>query len=324
MVTITRPQPQPTPERQANGEHRSGWHAVDLPGRGTTYAFDRPHPSPSAPTVVLLHGWTATGSLNWATTITELAARFRVVALDHRGHGQGIREYDTFSLEDCADDAVALLDVLGVSTAIFVGYSMGGPIAQLVWRRHGERVNGLVLCATAADFTTTREQQPLVDALDQLQRAGRVVPPWVRRHIARPLVTGLVSDPAKRGELLDAVSGYTQRTIHEAGQVARTFRSTDWIGEIDVPVAVVVTRRDRVVQPSRQRHLAKVIPGAHTITVDAGHLAAFTRPDLIADAIGTGCDQIAADTAPTARRPRLAQSINRMFRTRRQRTRQPR
>ena len=54
-----------------------------------------------------------------------------------------------FRLADCADDAAALLDVLGIDQAIVVGYSMGGPIAQLLWHRHPEKVAGLVLCATS-------------------------------------------------------------------------------------------------------------------------------------------------------------------------------
>ena len=317
MATATRPQPRPTHERRADVEHDSGWRNVELPGRGTTYAFVGPQPSPSAPTVVLLHGWTATGSLNWAATMTTLADRFRVVVLDHRGHGQGIRDNDKFTLEDCADDAVALLDVLGVDSAIFVGYSMGGPIAQLIWRRHADRVDGLVLCATAADFSTRPDQQPLVGTLDQLQRAGRVIPPSVRRRMYRPLVSGLVNDPAKRDELLDAMNSHEQRTIHEAGRAIRQFRSTGWIGEIDVPVVVVVTGRDRLVRPARQRKLARAIPGAHTITVDAGHLAAFTSPDLIADAVATGCDQIAARIVLPHRRHRFGRALRRLFRGRR-------
>ena len=58
--------------------------------------------------------------------------------------------------------------------ATFVGYSMGGPIAQLIWRRHPDRVAGLVLCATAADFTMTPERWPIVWALDEVQPATRV------------------------------------------------------------------------------------------------------------------------------------------------------
>jgi 3-oxoadipate enol-lactonase len=203
-----------SPPRRGAGRPASGWRPVDLPGRGTTYAYDRPHPSSAAPTVVLLHGWTATGSLNWATTMAGLAERYRVVALDHRGHGRGVRGDDAFTLEDCADDVVALMDVLGIRTAIVVGYSMGGPIAQLIWRRHRHRVSGLVLCATAADFTTTPDQRPIVAALDQVQQATGVLPTWVRRRVARPFVAGLVTDLEMRRELLDAMSRHAEDTIH--------------------------------------------------------------------------------------------------------------
>ena len=66
-----------------------------------------------------------------------------------------------FRLEDCADDVAALLDVLGVERCIAVGYSMGGPIAQLLWRRHPELVDGLVLCATSARFNGTPRERLL-------------------------------------------------------------------------------------------------------------------------------------------------------------------
>ena len=108
---------------------------VELPGRGTTFVRDLPGP-PGAPTVVLLHGLLATADLNWSGCYAALGEHFRVIALDHRGHGRGIRSHGRFRLEDCADDAVALADVLGLHTFIAVGYSMGGPIAQLLWHRH--------------------------------------------------------------------------------------------------------------------------------------------------------------------------------------------
>ena len=287
------------------------------PGRGATYAYDRPHPSPGAPAVVLLHGWTATGSLNWMATMAGLSERYRVVALDHRGHGRGIRGQDEFSLEDCADDAVALMDVLGVRRAIVVGYSMGGPIAQLMWQRHRDRVSGLVLCATAADFTPTPDQRPLVGALGQLQQASSVVPPWLRRRVARPLIAGLVSDRDVRAGLLDAMSSHTERTIHEAGRAIGRFCSTGWIGDIDVPVVVVITAHDRLVRPHRQHQLATSIPGARTITLDAGHLAAFTRPDLVADAVAAACAEISARPEPTGRDAGSPDRSRRLLRRRR-------
>ena len=278
------------------------WRTVELTGRGITFACDRPGPSPESPTVVLLHGLTATGSLNWSSTIAALGARYRVIALDHRGHGHGIRSDDAFTLEDCADDAVALIDALGVSKAIFVGYSMGGPIAQLVWRRHRDRVSGLVLCATAADFTTTPDHWPFVRALEKVRQVTRVIPRSIRLRVAGPILGGLVSDPALRNEVLAAMSGHDERAVLEAELAIRRFQSTTWIGGVDVPVVVITTRRDRIVRPALQRQLAELIPGARTIEIDAAHLAAFTKPDLVANAVLSACDAIARPDAPSPRR----------------------
>jgi diacylglycerol O-acyltransferase len=203
-----------------------------------------------------------------------------------------------------------------VRKAIFVGYSMGGPIAQLVWLRHRDRVIGLVLCATAADFTTTPEHWPLVRALAEIRRR---IPRSVRLQVARPLLGGLVPDPEIRSELLGAISSHHEQTIDEAGLEIRRFRSTNWIGEVDVPVVVIVTERDRLVRPALQRQLAESIPGAQTIEIDAPHLAAFTRPDLTADAVTAACDAIVVPVAAPPRR-RFGDRVKRAFRGRRRRT----
>ena len=124
---------------------------VKLGGRGSTFVWEVEGPQ-GAPTLVLLHGWQVTAAVNWYPCMRLLGRRFRVLAFDQRGHGRGIRSRRTFSLEDCADDAVALADHLGIDTVIPVGYSLGGAVAQLVWRRHPERVEGLVLCETSRNF----------------------------------------------------------------------------------------------------------------------------------------------------------------------------
>src|SRR5262252_10571245 len=93
-----------------------GRHVV-LPGRGTTFVRELPGP-PGAPAVVLLHGWLATADLNWFTSYEALGRRFRVVAMDHRGHGRGIRSPRPFRLADCAGDTAALIETLGIGPAI--------------------------------------------------------------------------------------------------------------------------------------------------------------------------------------------------------------
>src|SRR5215207_8524945 len=122
-------------------------HRLDVDGR--QLFFRR---CGSGTPVLLLHGLGATGALNWRGCFGSLAARNLVLAPDHRGHGRGERVGNRFRLADCADDAAALLRTLGGRPAVVVGYSMGGPIAQLLALRHPDLVAGLVLCATARDF----------------------------------------------------------------------------------------------------------------------------------------------------------------------------
>ena len=124
---------------------------VDLPGRGKVYVREAQGPK-RAPTLVLLHGLGATAALNWDAGIPRLAERFHVLAPDHRGHGRGIRCGGRFRLEDCADDVAALVRQECDGPVLVAGYSMGGPIAQLLCRDHPDLVAGLVLCATARDF----------------------------------------------------------------------------------------------------------------------------------------------------------------------------
>ena len=117
---------------------------VDLPGRGSTYVVDVPG-GDGGPPLFLLHGLVASTYLNWFPAFTALSPHFRVLGMDLRGHGRGIPlGRRRFRLADCADDAVAVADALGIERIIPVGYSLGGPVAQMVWRRHPDRVAGLV------------------------------------------------------------------------------------------------------------------------------------------------------------------------------------
>lgn len=83
---------------------------------------------------MLIHGPTFTADLNWAKVFAPLSRHFRVIAADLRGHGDGIRIGPRFRLEDCADDVAALAGTLGIDRFVAVSYSMGGMVAQLLYR----------------------------------------------------------------------------------------------------------------------------------------------------------------------------------------------
>ena len=111
----------------------------------------------SGPPVMLLHGWTASADLNWWACYRDLQdAGYRVLAIDHRGHGRGLRTYERFSIADCASDAAAAIEALGCAPAVVVGYSMGGAIGQVLASNHPGVVSSLVLSATAQHWRDRR------------------------------------------------------------------------------------------------------------------------------------------------------------------------
>jgi 3-oxoadipate enol-lactonase len=265
--------------------------AMELPGRGTTFVRHLQGPA-DAPTLVLLHGWTASADLNWFTCYEPLAEQYRVVALDHRGHGRGIRSRRAFRLEDCADDAVAVCDVLGIDHFIPVGYSMGGPIAQLIWKRHRERTSGLVLCATSAYFATSREERLNFLGMSGLAALARLTPLQARQWLTDQLYLQRKTGQWEPWAIHEA-SQHDWRAILEAGRAIGKFSSREWIGEIDVPTAMVITMRDRIVPVRRQVRLFEAIPEAEAFRVDADHDAVVVNAKTFVPTLLRACRSVA-------------------------------
>jgi len=264
---------------------------------------DLPGPTPNAPTVLLLHGWTVTADVNWSTSYQQLQRSFRVLAMDQRGHGRGIRSLRPFRLEDCADDAAALCSELGVERVVACGYSMGGPVAQLLWRRHRDLVGGLVLCATGRRFGSDPQRgRILAVSLLGASLATRAASPFVRANlVGRYLEARLGKDPQLTWAV-DQVRSNDPATILQAGAALAIFDSRSWIGEVDVPTSVVVTTEDQVVAVSRQRNLAAAIPGARVEEVAGGHAVVVEAPQIFVPVLLRACDH--ASTGISAALPR--------------------
>lgn len=262
---------------------------VDLGGRGTTFVRELEGP-PGAPTVLLLHGWLATGGINWYTAARELSDRYHVVMMDMRGHGHGIRDGRAFTFDDCADDAAALVRLLGRGAVLLAGYSMGAQVAALTSRRHPEAVAGLVLVSgTARDHNgpVLRAGLAVARTLFRPLPAALFRPWWVMRWWGR----------SRWLRPLDEVGRNDARRVVEAGEVCGRYDMRPWLRRVSVPATVVVSARDALVPSADQRALAAAIPGATTVTLAAGHLAAWTRPDRFSRAVREACDRTAAAIA---------------------------
>ena len=206
----------------------------------------------------------------------RLERTFTVTAYDHRGIGRSPRldpAGPTFSIPDLADDAVALLDHLGIDTTHVLGLSMGGMVAQELALRHAERLRTLTLAATfAGGESALRTYPPMVQAL-----AG----PLLRGGGPSMALAGMVATQARQlGVARD------EATLHAIlGQLGAigAHDTLDRLGQIAVPTLVLHGERDPAVPVANARILADAIPGARLeVLPGAGHIVFWAQPERCA------------------------------------------
>lgn len=256
---------------------------LDLPGRGTIFVREAAGPV-GAPTVLLVHGLLATADLNWSLAVPELARRFRVIAPDLRGHGDGIatRRFDG---AQCADDLAAIVEVLQLGRVIVVGYSLGGLVAQLFARRHPEMVRGLVLCATAHNFASAGGGT----AIRLLTRAAQVAPEPLRRAAMMAVLAPRSTDCRQGRWVMDQIAKHDTRAILQAATEAVAFDSSAWLGGMGGPTAVVLTTKDQVVSPEIQRELCRVLANPAVHEVEGDHFVCVKQPEAFNVALMAAC-----------------------------------
>lgn len=269
---------------------------VPLPTGGSSFVRLAEGP-PGAPVVLLLHGWTATADLNWFRCYEPLRRHFTVIALDHHGHGRGVRRRGRFRLEHCADDAAAVCAELGIDRVVAVGYSMGGPVAQLLWRRHPDLVDGLVLAATSRNFGRSFEQRAVFAGMLGLGQLAGFVPRPVRRGLVGRTLQGRFQGTPLGDWATSELRRHDPAIVLQAGYAIGRFSSHEWIHTVDVPTAVIVTAMDNVVPPRRQHRLAESIPGAREFVVAGDHGAVVMDAARFVPVLLEACRHAAA--APT-------------------------
>jgi 3-oxoadipate enol-lactonase len=223
---------------------------VRIPDRGEFFIRDTGGDSPA---VMLLHGWMASADLNWWGIYGDLAeAGYRVLAIDHRGHGRGLRPLVPFRLADCADDAAAVLRELDLKATV-VGYSMGGAVAQLVARDHSDVVEGLVLSGTAQHWQDPQSRR----AFRTMGMLGLMMALAPRATLRAGLRRAQIEDDERTVWLQSELLRNSARDMAEAGRELGRFDSRPWLPGVQAPVAVVITIHDELVPVRKQRRLAE-------------------------------------------------------------------
>jgi pimeloyl-ACP methyl ester carboxylesterase len=173
-------------------------------------------------------------------------------------------------------------------------------VAQLLWRRHRDRVAGLVLCATGGTLVPRRRDRVVfttaMTAAVETLRLGQLSTLLPRALLNTVLQSAKPARPRSLGSWAALeMARHDWRMLLEAGVQLGRFDASDWLGEIDVPTAVVVTTQDRALGPMPQLQLARSIRGATIHAVDDGHVAcareSFAAPLVVA------CNEVAQRAA---------------------------
>jgi pimeloyl-ACP methyl ester carboxylesterase len=266
-------------------------HLFGTAGSGVGRYRDARPIGPERATVLLLHGWAGTAELNWSHVYAPLvAAGYRVLAPDLAGHGQGARD-TPFSIDGATAMAALLVRESGAGKVVVAGHSMGGSIALAFAHRYPEQVLGLVLMATQMSW-------PGIPPRWLLQAAGRVA-----RVVAKPILRWgarsiLGEDAARNRWIHEELSHSSITHLAQALAALRGFDAEPWLSQVRAPAVVLVTTRDSVVPPERQRLLSAAIPGATVMELDLDHSDPPSRPGPFPGCLVAAIRQVVAASAP--------------------------
>jgi len=217
----------------------------------------------------------------------------------YRGHGRTAppRDPTRVAIADLADDVVCVLDDAIVDRAVLIGHSMGVQVALETFRRHRDRVAGLVLICGAPShpLKTFRGSAALEDLLPTIQKWIHRVPGIINRFTRAVLPTRLAYEVATRLEIrreliepddfmpyLEGMARIDARLFIAMLSAAGQHSAEDLLSTIDVPTLVVAGARDGFTPPDRSRLMASAIPEAELLEIpNASHTAPIERPHLV-------------------------------------------
>ncbi len=225
--------------------------------------------------LLFVHGFPLSGRL-WEHVIEPLRDDYKLIIPDLRGMGRS-QASESASMATYADDLAGLLDALGESRpAVVVGLSMGGYLTFEFYRRHRERVRGLVLADTRCEADSPEKARDRAAMAERVRAEGGVV-------VADAMMDALFG-PQASSELRDTwreiiSSTRPQGIIAALAAMAESPDSTPTLAEIDVPTLIVVGEHDALTPPSAARTMHEGITGSRLeIIPHAGHMVPVEQP----------------------------------------------
>lgn len=245
--------------------------------------------------IVFVHGFTTTGEF-WREQVEPFSAGHRVIRIDLPGHGVSPRPEDRdYTIEAFSNDVLAVYRHLGIDSAILVGLSMGGTVAQHFALARPERVRALVLVgATPHGLGEDVNVDNVLKAIGDLGvvKASQNV---IERSFAPDTAAELLAfAKAEVAQTPEFVARQAIASLNDSDSRSR-------LGEIGMPTLVVVGEKDTITPPEESVMLADGIPGSRLEIIEgAGHFPMLEKPEtfnrLLAGFLAQHTDQPAQET----------------------------
>lgn len=214
----------------------------------------------------------------WMPMLDSLQKHFQVILFDNRAVGQTKDDGQDLSIEVMANDVVALMNHLNISSAHIAGHSMGGAIAQVLAHQRPGKVKSLFLCNTFIKFNSAASQAfgkvlSLYQNDASRKQIMEAVIPWV--------FSKTMDTPELREQIVSFVSSdpcwQTMQDYQRQLSALNAFDSTAWVGQISAPTIVVGSRDDITALPEESEQIAIAIKGAKLEMLAGGHASAIEQ-----------------------------------------------
>lgn len=235
----------------------------------------------SGPVVVLSNSLGSTHRM-WDAQIDALEERFRVVRYDTRGHGGSPVPAGPYTIDDLADDVVALLDRLGVQRAHLVGLSLGGMTAMRVAARNPDRIDRMAVLCTGARLTPAdawTERAATVRAHGSASVAAAVVQRWFTPEY-------LQSHPDVRAASEAMVAATPAEGYAGCCEVIAAMDLRADLASITAPTLAIAGADDPATPPDKLNEIATGVKDGRLLVVPhSAHLANAEQPGIITPAL---------------------------------------
>ncbi|WP_088343553.1 MULTISPECIES: alpha/beta hydrolase [Rhodomicrobium] len=203
--------------------------------------------------ILLIHGFASNSTVNWRNTNwvkTLIGAGFRVIAFDNRGHGQSEKLYDPaqYGAPTMAEDALRLLDHLGIERADVMGFSMGARIAAFLTLAHPERVRSAIFAGLGINMVR-----------------GVGAPEPIAAALEAPNAEDVKNDAARSFRVFAEQTRSDRRALAACIRSSRDKIAAEELAKISRPILIAVGTDDVIAGSGPE--LAAIIPGAEFLEI---------------------------------------------------------